>query len=62
MSGIVSLSEYYGGQKNENFASDWFDKQPREVEEIAVKKVIKNVTKFIPKYLEWYIELITKWE
>lgn len=58
----ISMSEYYGGQQNENFASDWFDKQPREVEEIAVKKVIKNVTKFIPKYLEWYMELITKWE
>lgn len=58
----ISMSEYYGGAQNENASSGWFNKQSKDTEEIAVKKVMKNINKFIPKYLEWYIEQITKWE
>lgn len=58
----ISMSEYYGGEKNENACSDWFYNHQKDTEDIAVKKVMKNINKFIPKYLEWYIEQITKWE
>lgn len=58
----VSMSEFFGGGKNENFASPWFDNQPKDTEEIAVKKAIRNIQKFIPTYLEWYVSQFTKWD
>ena len=58
----VSMSEYYGGNKNEDILNDWYKNQQRDSEEIAVKKAIKNIDKFIPKYLEWYVNLVTEWE
>lgn len=58
----VSMSEYYGGNKNEDIFNDWYKNQQRDSEEIAVKKAIKNIDKFIPKYLEWYVNLVTEWE
>lgn len=58
----ISMSEFYGGGKNEDFARPWYDNQPKDSEEIAVKKAEKNLGQFIPKYLEWYVSEITKWE
>ena len=57
----VSMSEYYGGEKNESVQSEWFDKQTKDSEEIAVKKAMENVGRFIPKYLDWYVSQFTKW-
>ena len=51
----VSMSEFYGGGKDEDCWQQWFDSQPRDSEEAAIKKAEKNVLQFIPKYREWYI-------
>ena len=57
----VSMSEFYGGGKDEGNNSAWFDNQQEDTEEIAVKKAMKNVDKFIPKYLDWYVTQFSKW-
>ena len=57
----ISMSEFYGGEKDEGVNSSWYDNQQADSEEIAVKKAMKNVDKFIPKYLEWYVLQISKW-
>ena len=57
----ISMSEFYGGGKNEPF-TQFLDEQPKDNEEVAVKKAAKNIDKFIPKYLEWYVSQFTRWE
>lgn len=57
----ISMSEFYGEGKNEPF-TQFLDEQPKDNEEDAVKKTAKNIDKFIPKYLEWYVSQFTRWE
>ena len=57
----ISMSEFYGGGKDEDVQSEWFKNIPKDSEEESVKKAMKNVDKFIPKYLDWYVLQISKW-
>ena len=57
----LSMSEFYGGEKDESIQSEWFENIPKDSEDEAVKKAMKNVDKFIPKYLDWYVLQISKW-
>lgn len=58
----LSMSEFFNGGENEDFFAPWFENQPKDTEEAAVKKAMKNIGKFIPNYLEWYVSQFTKWE
>ncbi|MBP3365908.1 MAG: hypothetical protein J6K96_02825 [Treponema sp.] len=58
----LSMSEFFGGEKNENFSASWFSNQPKDTEENAVKKAIRNIHSFLPTYLEWYVSQFTKWD
>ena len=55
----INMSEYYGGNPNESCRAQWFYDLLKDDEDKAVKKVIENIKDFIPKYLEWYIEIVT---
>lgn len=51
----TSMSEFYGGGKDENIFNPWFENLQREPEDAEINKAMKYVDKFIPKYLEWYV-------
>lgn len=55
-----SMSEYYGGDKNQDGLESWFFNQPKDTE--CIKKAIQNKDKFIPLYLDWYVSQFSKWE
>lgn len=57
----TSMSEFYGGGKDEDRFHPWFENLKREPEDAEINKAMKYVDKFIPKYLEWYVSQFTKY-
>jgi hypothetical protein len=54
----ISMSEYYGGNPNEDIFAPWFKNLQKDDEEQAIEKLLNNIDDFIPKYLEWFIEIV----